>query len=88
MLTGDRKGTWRLSVARNWRLTFRIDAAERPTCDVNLEIDDGICLAGKSESELPMTKAICLKRALGSGQRRWEDIPTICVRRDHGCGGG
>lgn len=24
-LTGDRKGTWSLSVTRNWRLTFRID---------------------------------------------------------------
>lgn len=37
MLTGDRKGTWSLSVTRNWRLTFRIDAAERHICDVNLE---------------------------------------------------
>ncbi|MCC7045183.1 MAG: type II toxin-antitoxin system RelE/ParE family toxin [Alphaproteobacteria bacterium] len=25
-LTGDRKGTWSLSVTRNWRITFRIDA--------------------------------------------------------------
>lgn len=23
-LTGDRKGTWSLSVSRNWRITFRI----------------------------------------------------------------
>jgi toxin HigB-1 len=23
-LTGDRKGTWALSVTRNWRITFRI----------------------------------------------------------------
>jgi proteic killer suppression protein len=23
-LTGDRKGTWSLSVTRNWRITFRI----------------------------------------------------------------
>jgi proteic killer suppression protein len=36
-LTGDRKGTWSLSVTRNRRLTFRIDAAERELCDVNLE---------------------------------------------------
>ena len=36
-LTGDRKGTWSLSVTRNGRLTFRIDTAEREICDVNLE---------------------------------------------------
>jgi len=36
-LTGDRKGTWRLSVTRNRRLTFRIDIAEGEICDVNLE---------------------------------------------------
>ena len=36
-LTGDRKGTWSLSVTRNRRLTFRIDASEREICDVNLE---------------------------------------------------
>jgi proteic killer suppression protein len=24
-LAGDRKGTWTLSVTRNWRLTFRVD---------------------------------------------------------------
>ena len=36
-LTGDRKGTWSLSVTRNRRLTFRIDVAEREICDVNLE---------------------------------------------------
>jgi toxin HigB-1 len=35
-LTGDRKGTWSLSVTRNQRLTFHIDA-ERMICDVNLE---------------------------------------------------
>ena len=35
-LTGDRKGTWSLSVTRNRRLTFRIDATEREICDVNL----------------------------------------------------
>ncbi len=36
-LTGDRKGTWSMSVTANRRLTFRIDAAEREICDVNLE---------------------------------------------------
>lgn len=36
-LTGDRKGTWSLSVTRNSRLTFRIDVAEREICDLNLE---------------------------------------------------
>ncbi len=37
MLTGDRKGTWSLSVTRNRRLTFRIDTVEGEVCDVNLE---------------------------------------------------
>jgi proteic killer suppression protein len=36
-LTGDRKGTWSLSVTRNRRLTFRIDTAGREICDLNLE---------------------------------------------------
>lgn len=36
-LTGDRKGTWSLSVTRNRRLTFRIDAADSEIYDVNLE---------------------------------------------------
>ena len=35
-LTGDRKGTWSLSVTRNRRLTFRIDG-EGEICDLNLE---------------------------------------------------
>lgn len=35
VLTGDRKGTWSLSVTRNRRLTFRIDT-EREICDLNL----------------------------------------------------
>jgi len=34
-LTGDRRGTWSLSVTRNRRLTFRI--AEQEICDLNLE---------------------------------------------------
>jgi proteic killer suppression protein len=37
LLTGDRKGTWSLSVTRNRRLTFRIDTAEREICEMNLE---------------------------------------------------
>ena len=36
-LTGDRKGTWSISVTRNRRLTFRIDTAEQEICDLNLE---------------------------------------------------
>ena len=36
-LTGDRRGTWSLSVSANRRLTFRIDTAEREIYDVNLE---------------------------------------------------
>lgn len=36
-LTGDRKGTWSLSVTRNQRLTFRIDTAEREIYALNLE---------------------------------------------------
>jgi toxin HigB-1 len=36
-LTGDRKGTWSLSVTRNRRLTFWLDVAEGEICDVNLE---------------------------------------------------
>ena len=36
-LTGDRKGTWSLSVTRNRRLTFSVDVAEREIRDVNLE---------------------------------------------------
>jgi toxin HigB-1 len=36
-LTGDRKGTWSLSVTRNQRLTFRIDTTEQEIYDLNLE---------------------------------------------------
>jgi len=36
-LTGDRRGTWSLTVTRNRRLTFRIDAVDREIYDVNLE---------------------------------------------------
>lgn len=36
-LTGDRRGTWSLSVTRNRRLTFRVDTAEMEIRDLNLE---------------------------------------------------
>jgi proteic killer suppression protein len=36
-LTGDRKGTWSLSITRNRRLTFRIDATDNEICELNLE---------------------------------------------------
>ena len=36
-LTGDRKGSWSLSVTGNLRMTFRLDSAEREIRDVNLE---------------------------------------------------
>jgi proteic killer suppression protein len=35
--SGDRKGTWSLSVTRNRRLTFRIDVARSEIRDVDLE---------------------------------------------------
>ena len=37
ILTGDRKGTWSLSVTANRRLTFRIDTTGCEIYDVNLE---------------------------------------------------
>ena len=36
-LTGDRKGTWSLSVTKNWRLTFRIDQDEVEIIDLDYE---------------------------------------------------
>ena len=36
-LTGDRKGTWSLSVTANLRLTFRVDAVEREIHVLDLE---------------------------------------------------
>ena len=36
-MSGDRKGTWSLYVTRNWRLTFKVDAAENEIRDVNYE---------------------------------------------------
>jgi proteic killer suppression protein len=36
-LTGDRKGTWRLAVTKNWRLTFRINQIESEIIDLDYE---------------------------------------------------
>jgi proteic killer suppression protein len=36
-LTGDRKGTWSLTVTKNWRITFRIDQAEKEILDLDHE---------------------------------------------------
>ena len=36
-LAGDRKGTWSLSVTKNWRITFGIDKQEREIFDLNYE---------------------------------------------------
>jgi proteic killer suppression protein len=36
-LTGDRKGTWSLTVTRNWRITFRIDQTEREIFGLDCE---------------------------------------------------
>jgi proteic killer suppression protein len=36
LLTGDRAGTWSLTVTRNWRMTFRIDETGAVT-DLDLE---------------------------------------------------
>ncbi len=36
MLTGDRAGIWSLTVTRNWRMTFRINAAQAVE-DMDLE---------------------------------------------------
>jgi proteic killer suppression protein len=36
-LTGDSKGTWSLSVTKNWRLTFRIDRTEIEIIDLDYE---------------------------------------------------
>ncbi|MGO8869296.1 MAG: type II toxin-antitoxin system RelE/ParE family toxin [Alphaproteobacteria bacterium] len=36
-LAGDRKGTWSLTVGRNWRITFHIDPAENEIVDLDYE---------------------------------------------------
>jgi len=35
-LTGDRRGTWSLSVTANRRLTFLIDTVNREICEIDL----------------------------------------------------
>jgi proteic killer suppression protein len=35
-LTGDRKGTWSMTVTKNWRLTFRV-GARGALMDMNIE---------------------------------------------------
>ena len=36
-LAGDRKGSWSLTVTRNWRITFRIEQAEGEILDLDYE---------------------------------------------------
>lgn len=36
-LTGDRKGTWSLSVTRNWRITFSADRKKGEISDLDFE---------------------------------------------------
>ena len=36
-LTGNRRGTWSLSVTANRRMTFRVDSARQEIFDLNLE---------------------------------------------------
>ena len=36
-LTGGRKGTWSLTVTRNWRITFRIGQTEGEVLDLDYE---------------------------------------------------
>ena len=36
-LTGDRKGTWSLTVTKNWRMTFSVDDRESEIYDLNFE---------------------------------------------------
>jgi toxin HigB-1 len=37
-LAGDRRGTWSLTVTRNWRLTFRIDRTAKEIFDLDYAI--------------------------------------------------
>jgi toxin HigB-1 len=36
-LTGGRKGTWSITVTRNWRITFSIDRRQGEIFDLNYE---------------------------------------------------
>ena len=35
--SGDRRGTWSLTVSRNWRITLRVEAAEGEIVDLDFE---------------------------------------------------
>ena len=37
MQTGDRRGTWSLTVSANWRITFRVDRNEMEIIDLDFE---------------------------------------------------
>jgi proteic killer suppression protein len=36
-LTGDRRGTWSLTVSRNWRITFTVDEGDKAIVDLDYE---------------------------------------------------
>ena len=36
-LSGDRRGTWSLTVTPNWRITFRVDQSRGEILDLNFE---------------------------------------------------
>lgn len=36
LLTGDRRGTWSVTVSRNWRVTFELDREDA----VNVDLED------------------------------------------------
>ena len=36
-LSGDRRGTWSLTVTPNWRITFRADQSQGEILDLNFE---------------------------------------------------
>ncbi len=36
-LTGDRAGSWSLTVTRNWRISFSVDPGDREIVDLNFE---------------------------------------------------
>lgn len=36
-LTGNRRGTWSLTVTKNWRITFKVDEADKALIDLDYE---------------------------------------------------
>ena len=36
-MTGERRGTWSLTVTRNWRITFRIDETNQAIIELDYE---------------------------------------------------